>query len=79
MGFLGGSVVKNLLASAGNRFDTWVKKIPWRRNMATHSSILVWKIQWAEEPDGYIRSVGSQTAGHDGATTLSLSFFTFRY
>ena len=32
--------------------------------MATHSSTLVWKIPWAEEPGG-LQSTGSQTVGHD--------------
>ena len=32
--------------------------------MATHSSILVWKIPWTEEPGG-LQSMGSQTVGHD--------------
>ena len=27
----------------------WVGKIPWRRAMATHSSILAWRISWTEE------------------------------
>ena len=27
-------------------------KIPWRRKMATHSSILAWRIPWTEEPGG---------------------------
>ena len=35
--------------------------------MATHSSILAWRIPWTEEPGG-LQSIGSQTAGHDGAT-----------
>ena len=30
-GFPGGSVVKNLPASSGDRFDSWMGKIPWRR------------------------------------------------
>ena len=30
-------------------FDPWVRKIPWRRD-ATHSSILAWRIPWAEKP-----------------------------
>ena len=25
-------------------FDPWIRKIPWRRKMATHSSILGWRI-----------------------------------
>ena len=43
------------------------------KEMATHSSILAWKIPWMEEPGG-LPSMGSQRVGHDGATSLSLSF-----
>ena len=32
--------------------------------MATHSSILAWRIQWTEEPGG-LQSMGSQRVGHD--------------
>ena len=32
--------------------------------MATHSSVLAWRIPWTEEP-GELQSVGLQTAGHD--------------
>ena len=35
--------------------------------MATHSSILAWKIPWIEEP-GWLQSMGSQRAGHDLVT-----------
>ena len=34
------------------------------KEMATHSSILAWKIPWMEEP-GRLRSMGSQRVGHD--------------
>ena len=34
------------------------------KEMATHSSILVWKIPWMEEP-GRLQSMGSQRVGHD--------------
>ena len=37
--------------------------------MATHSSILTWKIPWAEEP-GRVQSMEFQRVGHDGATDL---------
>ena len=40
-------VVKNLPANAGDMrcgFDPWVGKIPLEEEMATHSSILVWRI-----------------------------------
>src|SRR5574337_844299 len=39
--------------------------------MAPHSSTLVWKIPWMEEPGG-LQSVGSLRVGHDRATSLSL-------
>ena len=35
--------------------------------MASHSSILAWKIPWTEEP-GRLQSMGSQTLRHDLAT-----------
>ena len=35
--------------------------------MATHSSILAWKIPWTEEPDR-LQSMGSQRVGHGGGT-----------
>ena len=44
--------------------------------MATHSSILAWKIPWMEEP-GRLQSMGSQRVGHDRAPSLSL--FTFMH
>ena len=34
------------------------------KEMATHSSILAWKIPWIEEP-GRLQSMGSQRVGHD--------------
>ena len=35
-----------------------------KEEMASHSSILAWKISWAEEPGG-LQSMGSQTGGPD--------------
>ena len=37
-------------------FNPWVRKIPWRRK-CNHSSILVWKILWTEEPSR-LQSIG---------------------
>ena len=37
---------------------------PLEKGMATHSSILAWRIPWAEEPGG-LQSIEMQTAGHD--------------
>ena len=42
------------------------------KEMVTHSSTLAWKIPWMEEPGG-LQSMGSQSVGHDRATSLSLS------
>ena len=40
---------------------------PLEKDMATHSSILVWEISWTEEPSG-LQSMGSQRVGHDLTT-----------
>ena len=64
MGFSGGSVVKNLAAMQ----ETWVQSLGWedplKKEMATHSSILAWRIPWTEEPGG-LQSTGSQRVRHD--------------
>ena len=55
--------------------ETWVRSLgqedPLEKEMATHSSILAWKIPWTEEPGG-LRSTGSQGVGR-----TRLSDFTF--
>ena len=51
---------------------TFVGKVMFLLLMATHSSILAWKISWTEEPGG-LQSMGSQSVGHDWATTLTLT------
>jgi len=56
-------VVKNQVANAGDiRSLGW--EDPLEEGMATHSSILVWRIPWTEEAGG-LRSMGSQRVGHD--------------
>ena len=37
---------------------------PLGKGTATHSSVLAWRIRWAEEPGG-LQSVGLQRVGHD--------------
>ena len=44
---------------------------PLEKGMATHSSILTWRVPWTEEPGG-LKSMGLQRVGHD-LVTLSLS------
>ena len=48
---------------------------PLEKEMATHSSIPAWRIPWTEDPGGP-QSTGSQRAGHDRVTSLSLFTFT---
>ena len=43
------------------------------KEMATHSSILAWRIPWTEEP-GWLQFMGSQRVGHDWATNNILTF-----
>ena len=48
--------------------ETRVQSLGWEdileNDMATHSSILAWRIPWTEEPGG-LQSMGSQKVGHD--------------
>ena len=49
-----------------------LREIVMEKEMATHSSILAWKISWNKE-SGRLQSMGSQRVGHNRATSLSLS------
>ena len=52
MCFQGGSVVKNLPAKQEILVQSLDQEDPLEKEMATHSSILAWKIPWTEEPGG---------------------------
>ena len=56
-------------------WETWVQSLgrenPLEKEMATHSSILAWRIPWMEEPDG-LQPMGSQSR-------TRLSDFTFSF
>ena len=58
--FPSGSMLKNVPAMQG----TWVQSLGWEnlleKEMATYSSVLVWKIPWTEESDG-LQSTGLQS------------------
>ena len=57
-------IVKNLAAMR----ETWVQSLdledPLKKGIATHSSILAWRIPWTEGPGG-LQSVGLRRVGHD--------------
>ena len=62
--------VKHLLAMR----ETWIWSLgqedPLEKEMATHSSILAWKIPWTEKA-GTLQSMGSQRVGHDWVNSFT--------
>ena len=60
-------MVKNMPARQELQ-ETQGQEDPLQKGMATHSSILAWRIPWTEEPGG-LQSMGSQRIGHDLACT----------
>ena len=65
------SLVAQTVKRLPTMLETWVKSLGWEdvleKEMATHSSILAWKIPWMEEPGG-LQSTGSQRVRHDWTT-----------
>ena len=57
-------VVKNPPAMQETRVRSLVREDSLEKSMATHSSILAWRIPQTEEPGG-LQSMGSQRVGHD--------------
>ena len=66
------SLVAQIVKRLPAMWETWVQSLgqedPLEKEITTHSSTLVWKIPWMEEPGG-LQSMGSQRVG--------LSDFTF--
>ena len=62
-GFPSDSVVRNSSAMQ----EMWVRSLGWedplKEDMATHSSILAWRIPWTDEPGG-LQSTRMQRVGH---------------
>ena len=65
-----GSDVKHLPAMWGTRVQSLGREDSLEKEMATHSSILSWKIPWTDEP-GRLQSMGSQRVRHDWATSFT--------
>ena len=66
-------LVKNLLAAQETSVPSLGRKEPFEKGMATHSSILAWRIPRTEEPGG-LQSLGSQRVGNDWSFSLSLLY-----
>ena len=66
--YLRASLVAQRLKHLPGMWETWVRSLgredPLEKKMATHSSILAWRIPWTEEP-GRLQSMGSHRVGHD--------------
>ena len=56
------------MAQMAEMWATWVQspdqEDPLEKGMATHSSVLAWRIPWTEEPGG-LQSIGLQRVGQD--------------
>ena len=63
-GFPGDSVVKNLPAIQQTQVRALAWEDPLEKEMATHSSILAWRIPGTEKPSG-LQSMGLQTVRHN--------------
>ena len=66
-------MVKHLPAVRETQVQSLGQEDLLEKEMATHSSILAWKIPWTEEP-GKLKSMGLQRVGYDWAISLSFTF-----
>ena len=57
-------IIESLPAMQETQVRSLGQDNPLEKEMATHSSILAWKIPWSEEPDR-LQSMGSQRVGRD--------------
>ena len=62
------SLVAQTVMNLPKMQETWVQSLGWEdpleEGMATHCSILAWRIPWTVEPGG-LQSMGSQRGGHN--------------
>ena len=67
-GETGSSLVAQMVKNLPAMQETWVQSLGWedllKEGMATHSSILAWRIPWTEEPGG-LQSVEVQRVSHN--------------
>ena len=68
--FPGGQLVKSLPAMLETQAHSLGTEDPLEKEMATHASILAWRIPQTEEPSG-LQSTVSQRVGHDWGTNTT--------
>ena len=66
-------MVKRLPTMQETRVQSLGQEDPLKKEMATHSSILAWKIPWTEEP-GRLQAMGLQRVGQDLMTEQQQSY-----
>ena len=64
MASLVAQMVKNLPPMQETQVRSLGQEDPLEKGLASHSSILAWRIPWIEEPGG-LQSIGPHTIGHD--------------
>ena len=62
--------IRNLLAKQEIQVRSLGQEDHLKKGMATHSSVLAWRIPWTEEP-GNLQFIGSRRVGHDLVTELN--------
>ena len=67
-------MVKNLPVMQETRVQSLGREVPLEKRIATHSSILAWKIPWTEKP-GTLQSMGSQRVGHNWVTNTCIAVY----
>ena len=78
-GLPGGSLVKNPPINAGDADSVpGRKKGPLKKEMATHSNILAWKIPWMELPVG-LQCMGSQRVRLDSETFTYIHIYGIKF
>ena len=60
---LGSLMVKNLPAMRETQVESLDWEVPLKKGMATHSSVLIWRTPWTEEPGG-LQYIGLQRLRH---------------
>ena len=80
MGFPGGASGREPACRC--RRQTWVWSLSWEvpleKGMATHSSILAWRIPWMDEPVE-LQSVGSQRVRRDLVTKQQQTYYELKF
>ena len=72
----GDSLVAQMVKNSPAMQETWVRSLGWEdpleEGMATHCSVLAWRIPWMEESGG-LRFMESQRVGHNGEMIIFIN------